>query len=968
MTGGSTGEVATTGRWTWTDLRLVPAAGVVWLVVLAGPRITTGGLVGLAACAVLVALSVRRYRTARARVLLAVLAALAVAAGMSAVRSAAREASPLVSAARAGSSAEVVLSIDGAARTVRGKGASRVVIPGTLRRFRIGNSATDVREQVLVFAPLEGWSRLVPGTTVRGTARMVPSRTGETAGATLSARGRPVVVSPPDVVHRAAAAVRDDLAAASARVLDGPSAGLLPGLVVGDTSRMDPVVAEDFRRAGLSHLTAVSGANVAVVLSGVLWPLRRRSVGRRGQAVAAAAALCGFVVLAGPEASVLRAAVMGAVSLLSLATGRPRAAVPALAAAVVLLLLAEPRLATDVGFGLSVAATAAIVLLAPRWSRALRARRVPSLLADALSVSAAAGLATAPLVAAISGQVPLVSLPANLVAAPAVAPATVLGLLAALAAAVVRPAGDALVWLAGWPVRWLVGVGRYAAAVPDAALRVPAGAGWALLLAACTAGAALAVWRFRPLRLVGLAAVVGVVALGWPLRQLVRGWPPPQTLLVACDVGQGDALVVPTGAGAGLLVDTGPDVGPVDQCLRRLHISTLPLVLLSHLDADHAGGLAGALAGRTVGVVATGALSPADTRVSRIDLLAAGAGAERTEVKPGSRLHVGAATVEILAPPSDTATASARPNDLSVLARVTVRGVRILFTGDLSAAAEARILARGVDVRADVLKVPHHGSADTDPRFLAATRATVAVISVGADNDYGHPTAKALAWLARDGMWVHRTDLEGDLAVAGTAGDWGVSWLGGGSPGTAPAASVTAIVPGHHRGGGPAVVAAGRVPSATPANGRHPVTPCRRGRRTSASDIPAPGRRGGGGAAALACRRRRAGRRPRPPPGRSAARADRVGTARPGARRGARPVAVRHAPSGRRHRRPGGRRRAGRGAPRLCQGSGSGRDVGAGALRREAERGAHQGIRRRGGRRGRVPEGLLGGRPDRVRP
>ena len=273
---------------------------------------------------------------------------------------------------------------------------------------------------------------MLPGQAVRLRATVRPAEPGDDVLAVLSARSPPVLVAGPGAVQSAAGRLRTGLADSAARTLPHRPAGLLPGLVVGDVSAMDPQLVTDFRRAGLSHLTAVSGANVAIVVALVLWPLRARGADRRVQAVVAGLAIIGFVVLARPGASVLRAAVMGGVAVLALASGRSRAAVPALSAAVVVLLLAEPALARDAGFALSVAATAAIVLLAPGWSRALRGRRVPGPLADALAVSAAAGLVTAPLVAALSGVVSTVSLPANLLAAPAVAPATVLGLAAAL--------------------------------------------------------------------------------------------------------------------------------------------------------------------------------------------------------------------------------------------------------------------------------------------------------------------------------------------------------------------------------------------------------------------------------------------------------------------------------------------------------------------------------------------------------
>jgi competence protein ComEC len=579
-------------------------------------------------------------------------------------------------------------------------------------------------------------------------------------------------------LQRIAGSFRAQLAASARRVLSPRPAGLLPGLVVGDTGAMDPVLAGDFKQAGLTHLTAASGANVAIVVTGVLWPLRRRAVDRRVQAVVGGLALAGFVVLAGPSPSVVRAAAMGAVTLVALAAGRSRAAVPALAASVCALLLHDPGLARDLGFALSVLATGAIVLLAPGWSRRLRERSWPAVLADAVAVSAAAGLVTAPLIAGFSGTISLVSLPANLLAAPAVGPATVLGLLATLIGTVAPPAADVCVWLAGWPTRWLVLVAERAAAVPDATSRWPTGVTGALLLALLLLVVAVALWRVPRLRPLALAAVVGIVVLGWPVRQTVQGWPPTGAVVVACDVGQGDALVLPAGPKAGVLVDTGPDVSAVDRCLHRLGIDTLPLVLLSHLDADHAGGLAGAMAGRRVGVVATATLSPADGRVGALDRLVRRAGATRAVLVPGDRRTVGGVGVEVLAPDPARATAAAVPNDLSMVARVTVHGVRVLFTGDLGADAEARLVRDGVDLRADVLKVPHHGSRDADAAFLAASRARVALISVGAHNTYGHPTARTLSWLAQDGMQIHRTDREGDLAVVGSAASWGVAARG----------------------------------------------------------------------------------------------------------------------------------------------------------------------------------------------
>ncbi|MCZ2804690.1 ComEC/Rec2 family competence protein [Modestobacter sp. VKM Ac-2983] len=775
----------TTDRWSWLDLRLVPPALTVWVLTLLAPHLPTRLLLALAAASALGAagllLAGRSHRAGALRqvaargVVIGCLAAVTVTGATAAVRAQARAAAPLLAFADRGSVVEVLLELTDDPRPVAGAGAARVLVHGTAS---LAGDETGGDDPVLLFGAAEEWAGLLPGQSVRLHVLVRPAEPRDDVVAVLSARSPPAPVGGPGAVQDVAGSLRTGLAESAARTLPDRAAGLLPGLVVGDTRAMDPALVEEFRRAGLAHLTAVSGANVAIVVGLVLWPLRARAVDRRWQALAAALAIAGFVVLARPGASVLRAAAMGAVAVLALASGRARAAVPALAVTVLVLLLLSPGLASDVGFALSVSATAAIVLLAPGWSRALRRHRAPRPVADAVAVSAAAGLATAPLVAGLAGLVSLVSLPANLLAAPAVPPATVLGVLAALVSPAAPWLADVLTWLAGWPVRWLVVVAERAAAVPDGTTGWPAGTRGAVLLAALLAVAVWALWRWPRLRSLALAALVGVVLIGWPLRQVGRGWPLPDTVVVACDVGQGDALVLPTGPDEAVLVDAGPDPALVDGCLRRLGVDRLPLVLLSHLDADHVGGLAGALAGRHVGEVATGALTPDDERVPRLDRAVAEAAARHVVLRPGDRRTVGSAGFEVLAPDPAEAVAGAEPNDLSLVVRATQRGVRVLLTGDLGAGAEARLVAAGLDLGADVFKVPHHGSADADPGFLAASGAAVALISVGADNSYGHPTRRLLDWVADAGMRTYRTDRHGDVAVVGRAGEWGVAVRG----------------------------------------------------------------------------------------------------------------------------------------------------------------------------------------------
>lgn len=623
-----------------------------------------------------------------------------------------------------------------------------------------------VRSEVVALGE-DGWEEVRLGSRLR--FRAVPVPADGDATALLRPRDAPEVIAPPDVWWRGAEVVRAGVRAA---VEPRPSdqRALVPSLVVGDDSDLDPALADDFRTTGLTHLLAVSGTNLTLVLAFVLLLGRWMGVRGRWRLVLGAAAILGFVLVARGEPSVVRAATMGSVALWAWAhDGRDRG-VRTLSVAVVVLLCWSPRMAVSAGFALSVLATAGILLVAPGWRDAL-ARWMPRWAAEAVAVPAAAQLACTPVVAALSGEVSLVAVVANLLVAPAVAPATVLGLVGGLVATVLPTWGQVIAWPGAQAVGWIVVVARWGAALP-----VPA-VGWGTTwwwLAGLTVACVLAVRvapivLSRPRRCVPLALLgVGMVAVPLP----TPGWPPQGWVVAACDVGQGDALVLNAGSGRGVVVDAGPDARSVDRCLRRLQVREVPLLVLTHFHADHVDGLAGVLRGRRIGAVEVSPLAEPEAAAREVTRQLA-----EHDLVPHVSEHllqrrvgeVHLVRVWPAAEPSATASQD-RANDASVVLVARVRDTTVLLTGDVEPAAQ-RALGRLLGpLRVDVLKVPHHGSRHQSSQWLTSTGARVALVSAGRDNTHGHPAPEVVDLLTRAGMVVLRTDTGADAVVVERGG------------------------------------------------------------------------------------------------------------------------------------------------------------------------------------------------------
>lgn len=766
------------------DMRLIPAASACWLAALAGLLLGwwTALAIGLASAALAGLVLWRARGRPRARDAAAALLVLGLlAAGPVAWRIRDAQRAELRASSAEGLPAALRVVVADRPKPVRSAGyadqqagARAVVLTADVRTASVDGRPVSSSGRVLLLAPVAQWASLLPGQEVSAAGVLLPPRGSDLTVAVLSVRGPPGEPGPAPWWQRAAASLRAGLHEQCQSLPDEP-AGLLPGLVLGDTSALSPRVEQEFVTAGLAHLTAVSGGNLAVICGAALLLLRLLRLGPRLSAAAAGTCLAGFLVLVGPEPSVLRAGVMAAVALLALALGRRGSALPALAFAVCVLVVADPAMATDFGFALSVCATGGLVLLAPRWAGALVRRGIPPGFAEGLAVPLAAFLVTAPVLAGMAGSVSLVSVLTNLVAAPVVAPATVLGVLATVAGPWWPGAGNVLVHLADPEARWLITVARQGARAPGAVVAWPGG--WmGGLLAAAVLGVLVVAARYRRLRVLMALLVVGALLVFVPVRVLAPAWPPRNWAMVECDVGQGDAVVLATAEpGRAVVVDTGPEPGPVDECLHRLAVDRIPLLVLSHLHADHIGGLASVFDGRAVGAIAVGAGRSPAWAWRQVAAEAARQAVPLVELNPGERLAWPGLALDVLGPryvPARTAGQQdgTTINNSSVVLRAETAVGRVLLTGDVELAAQADLLADIGDLKAEVLKVPHHGSRYSLPSFLAAVAPRVALVSVGAGNTYGHPSKSTIDTLVALGARVTRTDVDGDTAVVtGTA-------------------------------------------------------------------------------------------------------------------------------------------------------------------------------------------------------
>lgn len=608
-----------------------------------------------------------------------------------------------------------------------------------------------------------------PGVIVRvtGTLRR-PDRAAAArhAHATLAARR-----IEPTGRHRGGATgfidgVRRRAQRALERPLPAATGALLSGMVLGQDGELPRDLADAMRAASLSHLTAASGQNVALLVALAVGAGIALGFGVRGRRLLAFGLIALYVPLAGAGPPIVRAAVMGTAAIAAASAGRPSSRLDALLPAVAVTLAIDPRATGDLGWQLSFAATGAIALFAQPLAQ--RLGRLPRPAAAAAAVTVAATLATAPILALRTGQSSLVAIPANLTAVIAVAPVMVLGFGAALIGQLSAAAAAPLAWLAGTGAAFVAAAGRFWGTSSAAGIRIEP----VLVIVAC-ALAAMALLgrpsrRARPVLVVAAAALLVVAALTASNggRSTAPPLAPGTLRVTGLDVGQGDATLLQAG-GATVLVDTGPPGTDLVAQLRAAGAERIDLLVLTHPQLDHIGAAAALLRSIPVAAVLDGRDGDPrwrglDRRLARARIIGAAA---------GTGLRIGPIAIDELWPPRAPSEAGGDPNDRAIVLVAGAFGRHVLLTAD----AESNVLAELPLPAVDVLKVSHHGSSDEGlAQILETLRPRVALIEVGAHNDYGHPSAQALDALAAAHVpVVTRTDRDGivriDLGPQGTS-------------------------------------------------------------------------------------------------------------------------------------------------------------------------------------------------------
>ena len=569
--------------------------------------------------------------------------------------------------------------------------------------------------------------------------------------------------------------VRENFLTVSNNV-SGNAKQLLPGLILGDTRNQTLALSQDMKNSGLTHLTAVSGGNIAILLLVIIWLSQKLKFTFKYQITIGLITLILFALLVRAEPSVIRASTMGAISLLGLFSGTRRHGISALAIAVCIALLIDPYLSSSWGFSLSVFATAGLLIFTRSFVDSITRifPRIPESLAVLISVALSAQLSTASLIAAFSGQITLMSIPANLLAAPAIPFVTILGYLTLLFSNLFIPLAKLFGYAAAFFANWIGFLAHFFASQDSSVIRVPKGV-WGFILVSFLISLVIGLKKLNSKFKIIDRKILGIILLTTLFftffinGQGQKNWPGAYWQFVMCDVGQGDGLVLRDFTGKVLVVDVGPNGQLMNDCLKKLSIKTIDILILTHFHTDHVEGLELVKNRHRINKIYVTWVEEPINEVNRVNQILQKT--ETTQFKAGDVITLGDMKIQCLWPSETKMSVGSIPNNASVVNLVTIKNASFLLTGDIEPPAQEAIRRIWQIEQVDVVKVPHHGSRFQDANFPKWTRARLALISVGAENRYGHPSKLTTDLYRNSGMKVLSTDEVGSIAIGISADD-----------------------------------------------------------------------------------------------------------------------------------------------------------------------------------------------------
>ncbi len=558
--------------------------------------------------------------------------------------------------------------------------------------------------------------------------------------------------------------------------LSGDARELLPGLILGDTRNQSLALSQDMKNSGLTHLTAVSGGNIAILLLAIIWLCQKFRFTIKKQIVTGLVVLIIFALLVRTEPSVVRASLMGAISLLGLFTGTRRHGISALVTTICIALLVDPNLAVSWGFCLSVFATAGLLVFTRPFANKISelVPRIPESLSVLIAVALSAQISTAGLIAGFSGQITLWSIPANLLASPVIPFVTIMGYLSLVFSIFYTPFAYLFGYLAAIFANWIGFLAHYFASNETSIIHVPKGIIGFLLISFIMALSAFLIFLVTKTKIENKRTLVISIFLILIFSLIlktkdVENWPIRNWQFVMCDVGQGDGLVLKDSTGKVLVVDVGPNGQLMNDCLKKLGVKTIDVLMLTHFHTDHVEGLELVKNRHKIQKVYLTWVEDPVYEVERTkqllnDVLT-------FHIKSGEVISLGEMKIQCLWPTRIKMNLGSIPNNSSLVNLVTIKNASFLLTGDIEPPAQEAIQKLWKIPQVDVVKVPHHGSKFQDVNFPKWTRARLALISVGQENSYGHPAKLTLDLYRDSGMQVLSTDEVGSIAIGISADD-----------------------------------------------------------------------------------------------------------------------------------------------------------------------------------------------------